>query len=351
MTSAAYTLHSPPPALSTEQARVLACDRFGIGGRARELDAERDQNFRLDADDGFTYVLKVSNVDVLPLSVEFQIRALDHIARTDPSLPVPRVQRTPQGQDSVWWTSPGGERHLVRMLSWVEGEFVRVSDAPDKVKTRMGRFLARLGKALEGFDHPGSLRDLPWDLSNTLNLRGLRTLIDKPDLLKLVNRKLDHFEVELLPRLSGLRRQVIHNDFNPDNVLITATAPFQVTGVIDFGDMVEAPLICDLAVGCSYQLTTGPDPVADMLPMIAGYHQVTSLLSEETDLLCSLVECRLMASLLIPAWRAQAHPKNREYLLGDSPTVDVKLRNLAALDPDETVARIRQACQAKGQMQ
>jgi Ser/Thr protein kinase RdoA (MazF antagonist) len=40
-----------------------------------------------------------------------------------------------------------------------------------------------------------------------------------------------------------LRRQVIHSDLHGDNVLTVSDDENRIAGVIDFGDMVRAPLI------------------------------------------------------------------------------------------------------------
>ena len=68
----------------------VALTRYGIRAlRAEPLVSERDRNFRLDAIDGRRYVLKFSNSAEQEQVVDFQNRALQHIAVTDPGLPVP----------------------------------------------------------------------------------------------------------------------------------------------------------------------------------------------------------------------------------------------------------------------
>ncbi|MBQ0818729.1 phosphotransferase, partial [Microvirga sp. HBU67558] len=61
----------------------------------------------------------------------------------------------------------------------------------------------------------------------------------------LVERFLDRFEQFVLPAMPNLRTQVIHNDLNPHNVLVAERDHDHVTGVIDFGDAVLAPLVND----------------------------------------------------------------------------------------------------------
>ncbi|WP_449376157.1 phosphotransferase [Bosea thiooxidans] len=62
--------------------------RLRLAGEASELTGERDRNYHLRAGDAH-YVLKVSNPAEDPQVIDFQTRALLHIAAVDPGLPVP----------------------------------------------------------------------------------------------------------------------------------------------------------------------------------------------------------------------------------------------------------------------
>ena len=55
---------------------------------------------------------------------------------------------------------------------------------------------------------------------------------------ELVERHMENFRNEVVPRLEGLERGVIHNDANPDNVLSNRRDQ-AVTGFIDFGDVLD----------------------------------------------------------------------------------------------------------------
>ena len=47
------------------------------------------------------------------------------------------------------------------------------------------------------------------------------------------------------------------------------------SGVIEFGDMLYAPLIADVSIGCSYHRTFDGHPLALMSEFVAGYNAVT----------------------------------------------------------------------------
>ena len=49
----------------------------------------------------------------------------------------------------------------------------------------------------------------------------------------------------------------------------------RVAGVVDFGDLIHAPLICDLAVPIAELTREHPHPIAAAAEITAGYHAVT----------------------------------------------------------------------------
>ena len=121
--------------------------------------------------------------------------------------------------------------------------------------------------------------------------------------------------------------------------------PSQISGIIDFGDMVKSPLIIDLAVAASYQLSNGDDPLAGALPLIAGYNAVTPLQQAEIELLTDLIQTRLITSLLICTWRVKLFPENREYLWGGNEKIKRNLFSLDVLDNDVARDRISMCLQ------
>lgn len=116
------------------------------------------------------------------------------------------------------------------------------------------RTLARLDIALSGFDHPAGALQLPWDIQRADSARGL--LVDVADDARraLVHGALDRFEHDAKPVLHALPTQPIHNDFNSYNLLVDANDTDRIAAVLDFGDMVRAPTVDDLAVAAAYQI-------------------------------------------------------------------------------------------------
>lgn len=336
-------LTTTPPVFSAADAAKIAADYFGIQASVQPLDSERDQNFRLQTQDGKRYTLKISNHAEQLDVIDFQIQALLHVAKTDASLPLPRVIPSLDGALHGRIVQ-AGNIHFVRVLSWLEGSVLHDATASPGLAYRLGQFLARLGRALKGFDHSGADLPLLWDMKRAASLADLMIHIEEPGLRKIIGITLDKFVAEVKPVLGTLRTQVIHNDMNPGNVLMDKAEPAQISGVIDFGDLTRSPLIIDLAVAAAYQLSPGDDPLAGVLPLIAGYHSIEPLQNTEMELLTDLIRTRLITSLLIGSYRSMLFPENREYLLISHHSSKSFLLNLNHLQDDEALARIREAC-------
>lgn len=338
-------LTSTPPAFSIADVLHIAHHHYGIEATAKPLDSERDQNFQLTSNDGTRFTLKIANHAEKPEVVDFQNRALMHVAGRDPSIPLPRVIPTLDGQAHCQ-VEHDGKIHIVRILSWLDGLLLHESKIDIDLSFRLGSLLARLGVALKDFDHPASNPPLLWDMKRAAGLSDLLVHIDEPALKTLIAKTLDQFVSNVKPILDTLRSQVIHNDLNPGNFLLDQARPGKISGVIDFGDMAKSPLIIDLAVAASYLLDDGDDPLAGVLPLIAGYHAVTPLLETELRLLTDLIRTRLITSLLINSCRVKLFPENTEYLMNSHASARRFLTHLDGLDNDVALKRIRAYLQA-----
>src|SRR5262245_29437680 len=91
-------LTTEPPRIDEATAAATAADRFGIEGEVTALDSERDRNFRIRTSGGDAFVLKFANPAEETGILDMQAKALQHVAITDPELPVPRVRPTVDGE-------------------------------------------------------------------------------------------------------------------------------------------------------------------------------------------------------------------------------------------------------------
>jgi len=288
------------PNLATEAVAEAVAAQFGLEGEFASLVSERDQNFMLQAVDGATYVAKVTSVLEEPLATDFQINALLHLEdRCDPA--VPRVVRTRTGEPAGEIAGKSG-RHSLRIVSWVAGDLLETQGLNEQNVAQFGRALAQLDEALSGYSHPGEDPVLLWDLQRVPVLRKLIGLIDAPAVRDSVARAIGDYEKHVVPVLGNLRSQVIHSDANPGNVLLSKDG----VGFIDFGDIIKAPLVFEVAIAASYVRSHDEDPLRYLVPFVAAYHEALPLAAVEADLLFYLVRARLSTTITLLYWRLSA---------------------------------------------
>jgi len=341
----AQVLSADSPALDIDWVRALAKARYGLTGELVALTGERDRNYRLQsALDGARYMLKLSHPAESPLVADFQTQALIHIAAADPGLPVQRIVPTLAGDASFVVEPADGLPRVARLFTYLPG--LPLPEAPRSVAQRvhLARTLARLDLALSGFDHPAGRLELPWDIQRADSVRGLLVHIEAPARRVLADAAMAAFERIARPVLPHLRAQPIHNDFNIYNVLVDPADTDRIAGVLDFGDMVHAPLIDDLAVAAAYQLGDGRDPLADIVPFVAAYHAVLPLRREELDVLFTLMTARLLMVVAISGWRAARHPDNAAYLLRNNPISWARLAACERVGNEAATRALRRAC-------
>jgi Ser/Thr protein kinase RdoA (MazF antagonist) len=333
------------PELDADWVRALALRHYGVEGEMRPLTGERDRNYRFEsARTGERFMLKISHPSETPLVADFQTQALLHIAGADPELPVQRIVPTRDGQSSFLSDPGDGLPRVTRLFSYLPGLPMPEAPRTSTQQLNLARTLARLDLALRGFDHPAGALALPWDIQRADSVRGLLQHIADPARRALAERSLDRFERDAKPVLAGLRTQPIHNDFNIYNVLVDPGDTDRIAGVLDFGDMVRAPLIDDLAVAAAYQLDPAGDALAGIVPFVAAYHAVLPLTREEVDVLFTLITARLVMVVAISGWRAARHPDNAAYLLRNNPLSWARLQACDRIGNDAASAAFRRAC-------
>lgn len=329
-----------PPEAAAEIARV----NYGIEGEFKALYSERDQNYRITRDDGVVVLLKIANSHEDTAVLDMQHQALAHIERQDPELPVPRIIRTRDGALSCDVAGPGGATHQVRLLSYLPGVIIEQVDHSPELLRDLGANVARLGLALRGFYHPAAGHVLLWDLRQAPEMRGNCGGIADETLRAAVEANLDYFAEHIMPRLDGLRAQIIHNDANGSNVLVHDDDHGRIAGIIDYGDMIHGPLILDLAVAVAGVVFRKDDPMAALCDVAAGFDAVTPLDVEELDLLYDLVLTRLAVELLVCAWRVANPTGLAADLEGFVAKAGDAFEQLRAVDRSDARARLRKAC-------
>ena len=337
-----HAISVPQPEFSEAQAKVVLAEKFGLQGELRSLVSERDQNFRVVTTDGEQFVFKIANRAEPGESTDFQIKALLHIEQAECEVPTPRIWRAIDGADSTT-IADGDSIYVCRVVSFLPGDLLSDIRTTPELAQHFGECVARLDIALADFEHVGQAQSLLWDLQRASQLREILHHIEDDALRGAASEGLDDFDKHVVPALPRLRRQVIHGDLNGDNVLADAN---RIVGVIDFGDMMNAPLVMEVAVASAYLRPeeTEPEALALIGPFIGAFHSVLPLANDEIGLLYDLIRARLVATISILSWRAATRGADDEYssqnLSGESDAAAFLLR-LTALGHDEFERRIR----------
>jgi len=325
---------------------------------AERLPAEHDDTFRLTAADRATRLLKISVVPTdgtagpgdgtAPDLVSFQTAVLLHLALAAPELPVQRVIAAADGRPELTLGDGAGPRRLVRMTSWLDGQLLSAAVTGAALRRSIGGTLARLSRALRGFDHPGAHRTHQWDLQNLWRLRDL--LGELPELEAGLRAELtaclDRFETEVRPRLACVQTQVVHTDFHGENLLADSD---RITGILDFGDALAGPVAMDVGVAACYQLGAPgqhgrDDLLGPALDVVAGYHEIDPLGDRDLELVADFIVARVIARIIVSQWNANREPGNTGYLLRRTPQAIEHFAALQQVPHDEIVRRLRAAC-------
>lgn len=354
-----------PPAVTVEQARELLDTSYGLRAtRLKPLNSFRDQNFRVDLEDGPAYVLKIANSMEPVGSLELENGALNQLARVAPDLPVPRLVAARDGAELVR-VAGDGESHWARLLTFAPGRILadRPIYSPPLIDS-FARSAAMLVRGLEGYDHPAADRRLQWDLRVAGNVvTAFAAHVKDPERRVLVDEMVARYERHGLPFLSRLRLGIIHGDLVGWNVIVAATPtgaptstgaqitvtgggvehdPDRIVGLIDFGDTALSYVVGELAVVLADIAMHTERPLGPLCQGVRAFQAVYPLEEAEADALFALVGMRVCVTAVSAAQQAALDPDNP--YVGELNDVDwPTLRKLAAIDPDLGRAALRQA--------
>ncbi len=329
--------------ISSSKAENILLDLFGISGAALALPGELDFNFWINSTDGEDYIIKVSRPDEDESYLDFQQQLLQYANQNGTNLNTPQAIKDKEGKLVSEFTDDAGLKRKVRLLSWVSGRlWSKVNPQLDDLRFSLGKQCGLLTAALTGFDHPSAHRQLDWDIAQSLwTVQHLKLFSD--------NQKeiLDYFQQRFRSSLSDydhLRKAVIHNDVNDNNIIVTNDLlnP-KVKATIDYGDAIYTQVINDVAIACAYAILHHKDPLAAALPLINGYHNTCPLQEEELAHLYNAIAMRLVISVTKAAINKIKEPGNAYLLVSEKPAWEL-LEKWFHIDQEFAYASFRGAC-------
>tara|TARA_B100000768_G_C11284355_1_gene381053 strand:+ start:2036 stop:3115 length:1080 start_codon:yes stop_codon:yes gene_type:complete len=303
--------------MKEEMTHDILAQYYGITGNLRRFETEKDDTFQVTTNDNNKYVLKIANPDEDFDEIDFQHGILKHVEYRDPSLPVPRVIKNTYGNDTDQVTDIDGSKRYVRMFTFIEGTPLCETQSTPKERVEIGKMLAQLRYATEGFNnHPGENRVYGWDVQHLLTLKHLLHEVDDKEQRAMLALGLERFE-QVEPTLRQCRQQVLHNDFSKSNIVVDHNCPKFVKGIIDFGDSVKTAIAVDVATALLNQLPETPrdDLFFHGRDIMEGYLSIAELTDDELTLIPHLVMARVVTRALLTLWRVKLFPENERYIM------------------------------------
>jgi Ser/Thr protein kinase RdoA (MazF antagonist) len=283
-------------------AHLAARGVVGVRG-TRDTGSETDRTVLVDAGPG-PVVLKVS------ASARMQAALLEAVAAADPTLPVPRV--LPDVDGSVVTATDAGDLFVMTALPGTPLEDV---DLWPSIVDDLADVQAALVTALHGVDAAAALVpvDNDWSIETVARHEPLVDELADPRHRAAMHDAVDHYRAVLAPELAAMPRQVLHADANLSNVLVSDG---RVSGVIDFGDAVEAPRVLDVAVTTCYlavALGSFAHPLVERYT--ARIAAALALSAAESALVRPLAACRLVQAVVLARDTARRDPVRADYVL------------------------------------
>jgi len=305
------------PAFDTTEAAATAQRLFGLQGPLKLLNGERDLNFLITTERG-KFVFKIANSLESPTMLECQHLVFQRLADARVFPLVATALESVNGRLIETISDAQGIEHCCRVLPFLEGRVMaEIVDLKAPVLADLGRRLALLDKALEGFTHVGLERPLLWNMEQALSvLENYKPLLARDEQRVLVEHFERGFRQRVIPVQAELRRTVIHNDANRHNVLVDEDG-LQVISIIDFGDMIDSWLVVEPAIAATYAMHGQANPLGSAQTLLRGYHQTLPLTPTEIGLVFDLMCMRLCMSVCICAHQQRLEPDN-EYLSIDA---------------------------------
>ena len=300
----------PKVLITKEQARRIAEELYGISGKVFALPGEIDFNFRI-ASENKCYLLKVGRPDASQDYLAFQQDILLHVAGSESGIISPFPVPDLQGRYISETKDKAGNIRKVRLLNWVDGRlWSGVNPVGEGLLYSLGEEAGRLTSAMQGFKHPLAERDFEWDVAQAGWIREFLDLHSKEG-QEILGYFLEQYEALQKP-YAGLRKSVVHNDANDNNVVVSRDLKDpRVRAIIDYGDAIHTQVINDLAVTIAYAVMGFPDPLNAALPVVKGYHSQFPLEAKELELLYVLVAMRLAISVSKSAINQEKEPDNK----------------------------------------
>lgn len=304
----------PAPLMSTTPRHHCSPSDFvrevwGLEGWFSPLPGDVDENWLFTTPPGERFCLKVAPAEQPLAELAAMARVQVELGRDRWPVPTPRVVPGGRGEGRyVARATHRPEGGWARLESWVGGRPAgEVRGLGERYPARLGRFLARLDRALFALDEPALERTHLWDVMAIGSKLDELEAIDEPRRRERVRGWIERFLDEDRPSLGQATHGLIHNDANDFNVFVEDDEGGQpeIVGLIDFGDSLVAPRVVEVAVAGAYVALASDEPVVAVGALLDAYEREWPLDELERMKLPTLLRMRVVQTAVTAAVRAK----------------------------------------------
>ncbi len=304
----------------------------------KKLSGYENENFLVETDSGKYVLKKYIYSKHLFDQIEAEIEVLLYLKeRAISSVPTPMPF---EDGTLIKTIDQDGEQYIWRLLTYLEGEFIK-DEIPTIVLYRsLGRYVAQLDLNLQA--HDSSVireREDLWNLLYFPKNEKYNKYIENENDRDIIKQVFVLYQQYVEPILPYLSKTLIHNDANDWNVMVKDG---RVSAIIDFGDLAYCPNICELAITIAYACFDKDDPISWALPILSGYHQVIPVSEVELTILYYLIVSRLCTTICNSAYSRHQFPENTYANTSENQAWE-SLRKLLASGPTKAQRAFRAA--------
>lgn len=318
------------PKVNSEDVEALLRRLYGITlGEVKELISYDDRNYLVTEDPNIKnplivphcphgYVLKILNsLDSKKTDfVDAQNELMVYLSKQDIRCPKP-IANVYGKHFSVEHIS--GADHIVRLLEFIPGKIFHEVEKTNYLLFQSGEYLAKIDRGLKNFSHAAyDTHTTLWMLQSVPKIKDFMYILKDHERKSLVEEVMESFEKEVLSKLTSFETQIIHGDYNEQNIVVEkvkgdAVDEYKVSGIIDFGDTNKSPIIFEVGIAMAYILLQSKSLEKGGI-FLAGYTSIRPIKSKEKQYLKYCVAARLAVSLVMGLYTHSLDPSN-EYVL------------------------------------
>ena len=241
-------------------------------------------------------------------------------------------------------------KHMARLSLYIPGVVIDTKTMSNKQAFNYGKSIAILDSALKNIAAPeiDMQENFIWNLikvrSNNFHELYVNHLADT-DNKHIIEDILQIFGNEVLPKLNMLPKQWIHGDLNEQNILQDELDNCdEITGILDFDDMVYSSKVVDIATGLMYVTATSTlERSMDLAKQLfQGYSSVILLNDVELECIFNVMLVRYVLSCCIGTYQYKYVDPGNDYLLITCKTGWERMKFLFSQGEEEFLRKVQE---------